>query len=152
LLEQPQEIIGLELPVLSTSAERSRLREFARVVGISDPQFTDLEAARASGYSDLPIPPTYYFSLDLGRPDPGLVIRELGIDQRQVLHGEQRFAYHQLAFAGQELTFAVWVTDYYERKGGALRFVVRQTQVTRLGDPIVTLTNTLVARRLEMLP
>src|SRR5271154_6493800 len=104
--KQPQDIVGLELPVMTATAERFQLREFAKVVGISDPRYTELEAARAAGYPDLLIPPTFYFSLEFARPDAGLVLRELGIDQRQVLHGEQKFAYHRLAFAGQELSFA----------------------------------------------
>jgi hypothetical protein len=150
VLKQPQDIVGLELPVMRASAERFQLREFARVTGISDPRYSDLEAARAAGYPDLPVPPTFYFSLEFGRPDPGFVLRELGIDQRQVLHGEQRFAYRQLAFAGQELVFTGRIADYYEKKGGALRFVVRETEVTRAGEPVATLTNVLVARQLEL--
>src|ERR1700722_18116893 len=119
VLTRAQDIVGLELPVMTATAERFQLREFARVIGISDPRYTDLAAAQAAGYPDLPIPPTFYFSLEFARPDAGLVLRELGIDQRQVLHGEQKFAFHQLAFAGQELTFAGHIADYYEKKGGA---------------------------------
>jgi hypothetical protein len=149
-LNQAHDIVGLELPPFTATAERFQLRAFARVAGISDPRYCDLEAALAAGYPDLPIPPTFYFSLEFGRPDPGLVIRELGIDLREVLHGEQRFAYHRLAFAGQGLTFTGRIADYYEKKDGALRFVVRETEVTRSGEPVVTLTNVLVARRLEL--
>lgn len=150
VLAKPQDIVGLELPSFTAMAERFQLREFGRVVGLAGPEYTELDAARALGYPDLPIPPTFYFSLEFGRPDPGLVNRELGIDLREVLHGEQRFAYHRLAFANEELTFTGRVADYYERKDGALRFLVRETQVTRSGQPIATLTNVLVARRLEL--
>jgi hypothetical protein len=150
VLHKPQDIVGLELPSFTATAERGQLRDFAAVTGIADPRCRDLEAARTAGCPDLLVPPTFFFSLEFGRPDPGLVLRELGIDLREVLHGEQRFAYHQLAFAGQELTMTGRVADYYEKKGRALRFVVRETEVTRSGEPVVTLTNVLVARRLEL--
>ncbi|MDO8773368.1 MAG: MaoC family dehydratase N-terminal domain-containing protein [Burkholderiaceae bacterium] len=45
--------------------ERQRLRFFARAIGETDPVYTDVEAARAAGYADLPAPPTFLFSADL---------------------------------------------------------------------------------------
>jgi acyl dehydratase len=146
----PRSLIGRELPAFTVTAERSRLILFAQVIGEEDPVYTDVAAARAAGHPDLPLPPTFLFSLDLERPDPRGVLRDLDVDMRQVLHGEQEFSYRRLAYAGQELHFASRIADYYEKKGGALRFLVRRTDVTRRGDPVAELTNTLVIRRLEL--
>ncbi len=150
VLDNPADIIGLDLGTITTTASRFQLAWFAEVIGFSDPVYADVAAARTAGYPDLPVPPTFFFSLELGWPDRGRVIRELGIDQRQVLHGEQRFRYHDLAFAGEELQMAARIVDYQEKKGGALRFVHRVSEVTRDGEPIATLTNVLVARELEL--
>lgn len=146
----PESVTDLELPGFTTSADRSQLRLFAKVIGETGPVHTDVGAARAAGYRDLLLPPTFLFTLELLRPDPTAVLRHLGIDQREVLHGEQHFTYHSPAVAGDELTFEMRVVDYYERKGGALRFVVRESEVTRGGERVATLQNTLVARRLEL--
>ena len=143
-------IVGLELEVFAATAERSRLRDFARIVGITDPKYTDFDAARAAGHPDLLIPPTYFFSLELSRPDPDRILRELQIDRRQILHGEQRFSYHRLAFAGELLHMAPRIVDCYEKKGGALTFVVRETEVTASGTRVATLTNVMVVRELEL--
>lgn len=147
----PQDLIGTKVEPFSATAERSQLAFFARVIGLDDPIYTDVAAARAAGHPDLPLPPTFLFSLELLRPNPRGVLGELGIDMRSVLHGEQGFEYHAMAFAGDELTFTGEYTDYYEKKGGAMRFLLRRTDVTRGDEPIATLTNTLISRRLEAL-
>src|SRR5699024_5560809 len=119
---------------------------FASVIGETNPIYTDVEAATAAGYPDLVLPPTFLFSLELERPDREAPIRLLGVDQRQILHGEQEFAYHNLAFAGQRLSFAFRLVDYYEKKGGSLKFLTRQTDVTRDGEAIATLSNVMIVR------
>ncbi len=48
---------------------------------------------------------------------------------QHILHGEQSFEYLAMAFAGDRLTFESVITDIYDKKGGALEFVVAQTTV-----------------------
>lgn len=145
----PKTVIGRQLEPFTATAERGQLAFFARVTGIDDPSYRDLAAAKDAGHPDLPLPPTFLFSLELLRPNPHGILSELGIDMRSVLHGEQSFEYHRAAYAGEELTFSASYVDYYEKKDGALRFLVRRTDVTRGDEPIATLTNVLVSRRLE---
>lgn len=149
-MTDPHTLIGRVLPAFSATAERGRLQLFAEVLGETDRTYFDLDAARAAGYPDLPVPPTFFFSLELGRPNAHGVLAELGVDLRQVLHGEQAFSYQALAFAGQSLDFAPRFSNYYEKKNGALRFLVRRTEVSRGGEPVATLSNTLVIRQLEL--
>jgi hypothetical protein len=145
-----QDIVGLELPTFTATAERGRLRSFAQAIGETDPVYTDLDAARAAGHQDLPVPPTFLFSLELGRPDPYRVLRDLKIDMRRVLHGEQGFVYHRVPVAGEELHFAPRMVDYYEKRNGALRFLVRETVVTTGGQHVAELRNVIVVRHLEL--
>ena len=63
-------LIGREAPGQSLLVTRSRLRAFARATGQTDPVYTDVGAARRAGHRDLPVPPTFYFSIDLEAPDP----------------------------------------------------------------------------------
>ncbi|MCL2582734.1 MAG: MaoC family dehydratase N-terminal domain-containing protein [Streptosporangiales bacterium] len=150
VLADPRSVIGRKLPGFTAVAERGRLAFFARVIGEDDPVYRDVTAARTAGFRDIPLPPTFLFSLELERPDPRAILAELGIDMREVLHGEQEFRYHRVACAGEELRFEPRIADYYEKKGGALRFLVRETEVTADGEPVAVLVNTLVARRLEL--
>jgi acyl dehydratase len=147
---QPQSIIGRTLPPFRTTPERSQLQFFAQVIGETDPVYTDVEAARAAGHPDLLVPPTFLFSLELRRPDSHVLIDELGFDRRQFLHGEERFTYHALAYAGEELELTAEYTDCYEKRGGALTFIVRRTTVRREGALIAELSNVLVIRQLEI--
>ena len=68
--------IGHAMPPFSTEVEKGRLRFFAKATGQADPVYTDEGAARAAGYSGLPVPPTFLFCLEMDAPNPG-AIREL---------------------------------------------------------------------------
>ncbi|MCM2387594.1 MaoC family dehydratase N-terminal domain-containing protein [Streptomyces albipurpureus] len=141
-------IVGSRVPEHDALVERGRLRFFAKATGQTDPLYTDLDAAEAAGHRDLPVPPTFFFCLDMDRPNPSGFYTELGIDPRSLLHGEEEFTYHAMAYAGDTLHFRTTVTDVYAKKGGALQFLVRTTEVTRDGEPIATLTNNVVIRQL----
>ena len=109
---------GREFPPVSLLVTRSRLHNFAKATGQDQPVYTDVDAAKQAGYRDLPVPPTFLFGIELEAPDPFAFVTELGVDLRTVLHGEQKFDYRQMAFAGDELTAPNRTTDIYEKKGG----------------------------------
>jgi len=139
-------VIGRELPGHEAVVERGRLRFFAQAIGETNPIYSDVEAAKAAGHRDVVVPPTFLFCLDMDKPDPFGLLRDLGIDVRYILHGEQRFEYSAPAYAGDTLSYSGRVTDTYSKKNGALDFLVRTVDVTREGKPIARLTNTLVVR------
>ena len=144
-------LIGTEQPGYTLLVTRSRLRAFAKVTGSTDPVYTDVEAARAAGHPDLPAPPTFVFGIDLESPDPFQFVGSLGIDLRTVLHGEQAFTYHRVAHAGDELSTRSRIVDIYDKKGGALEFVVREIDVTdQEGRLVAQLRSTLVAQHREL--
>ncbi|MFI9270982.1 MaoC family dehydratase N-terminal domain-containing protein [Kitasatospora sp. NPDC052896] len=130
----------------TVDVERGRLRFFHQVLGTVDRVFTDPAAARAAGHPDLPVPPTFLFGLEL--EDPADLLTEMGVDLARVLHVEQGFVYHRTAHAGERLTFAPVITDLYQRQGGALEFVVRDTAVTdAAGEPVADLHQVIAVRR-----
>ena len=142
-------LIGSEFPGATLLISRSRLRAFARATGQTDPIYTDVDQAKQAGHRDLPVPPTFFFSIDLEPADPFRSLTDLGIDLRTVLHGEQEFSYHRMAYAGDELTARSRFTDLYEKKGGALTFLVKETAVTgQDGSLVATLRSTTVIRAL----
>ena len=141
--------LATEFEPLVVTAERGRLAFFARATGQRDPVYADLDAARAAGHPDLPIPPTFYFSLELERPDPLGWLTALGADMRRVLHGEQSYVYHAMAYAGDILTLRSCVADVTAKKGGALELVTKETSVTRDGQPIAEAISVIVVRNPE---
>jgi acyl dehydratase len=139
--------IGHQMQGFEVLVEKGRLRFFAKATGQTDPVYTDDEAARAQGHPALPVPPTFFFCLELDSPDAAAVRNLLGIDYRRLLHGEQGFTYHCMAYAGDVLRFEQRIEDIYEKKGGALEFVVRQTRVTnQRGEHVADLRNVAVLR------
>ena len=130
-------VIGRILPGHEALAERGRLRFFAKAIGETDPLYFDVEAAKAAGHRDLPVPPTFLFCLEMEGPRPAETRELLGIDIARVLHGEQGFVYHAMAFAGDRLSYAGQIVDIYDRKGGALEFLVTETRVTNQHDALV---------------
>jgi len=131
--------IGVVSEPRTVVVEPSFLKFFARATGETDPIYFDEAAARAAGHSALPAPPTYLFSLALGAPakrgevlDPD---NGIGVDMRRILHGEQSFAYHRPIHAGDRLTLTTTTRDIYEKRGGALEFIVQDTRaVNDAGD------------------
>jgi acyl dehydratase len=130
-------VIGREFPGTSLLVTRSRLRNFAEATGQQDPVYTDVDAAKQAGHRDLPVPPTFLFGIELEAPDPFAFVTELGVDLRSVLHGEQEFGYREMAYAGDELTTISRIADIYDKKGGQLEFIVRESTVTNQDGAVV---------------
>ena len=138
--------IGKVLPAFAATAEAGQLRFFAKATGESNPIYFDEQAARDAGHPALPLPPTFLFSLAFQAPSNAWR-DELGIISSQILHGEESFRYHHMAFAGDTLHFDVRIADIYDKKGGALEFVVRETRVSnQRGEHVADLRTVLVQR------
>jgi acyl dehydratase len=140
--------IGALISRHTATVEAGRLRFFAKATGQTDSRYLDEDAARKAGYPSLPVPPTFLFCLEMESPNPRAAVERLNIDIGRVLHGEQQFSYHRMAFAGERLTFETRIADIYEKKGGALEFVVRKTRVTGGSDddPVADLRSVIVVR------
>jgi acyl dehydratase len=131
----------------SATVEKGRLRFFAKAIGETDPVYTDEAAAQAAGHPGLPVPPTFLFCLEMESPDPAAIRNLLGLDYRRLLHGEQGFTYHRMAYAGDVLSFEQRIEDIYDKKGGALDFVLRKTRVTnQRGEHVADLRTVTVQR------
>ncbi len=139
--------IGYRQPSFEAEVEKGRLRLFAKAIGETDPIYFDEQAARAAGHASLPVPPTFFFCLEMERADPYDWFHELGMPLGQVLHGEQSFTYHRTAYAGETLTFSAELLDIYEKKNGALQFLVQRNFVSDAsGAPVAEFDRTVVIR------
>ncbi|MFD7460486.1 MULTISPECIES: MaoC family dehydratase N-terminal domain-containing protein [unclassified Streptomyces] len=131
------------------TVERGRLAFFAKATGQRDPVYSDLDAAQAAGHPDLPVPPSFYFSLELERPDPFDYLTALGVDLRRILHGEQSFTYHAMAYAGDRLTLRSRVVDLTVKKKGALEVLTKSTSVLRDDQMVAEAVTVIVVRNPE---
>jgi hypothetical protein len=140
--------IGRKYGRVMTDVEKGRLRFFAKAIGETNPVYTIESAAHDAGYHALPVPPTYFFCLQMiDVEDPTAWLTDIGVNLQHILHGEQSFDYLQMAFAGDSLTFESVITDIYDKKGGALEFIVTQTTVhNQAGELVCRLKQSVVVR------
>lgn len=140
--------IGHEMPVSVFPIERSRVKFFAKATSLRDPMYTDEAAARDAGYADLPAPPTFLFSAQL---DSGVLFGmfdTLGIRIEKILHGEQKFEYLAPVVVGDVINVTMRVKDIYEKRGGALQFLVTESVATNQhGAAVAKLTSVTVVRQ-----
>ncbi|MDO8773133.1 MAG: MaoC family dehydratase N-terminal domain-containing protein [Burkholderiaceae bacterium] len=139
--------IGHELPASVLPIERSRLQYFAKAIGETDPIYTDAAAAHDAGYPDLPAPPTFLFAAELDSGASERLLADLQIPIAKLLHGEQSFSYHRPACVGDTVTVRSAISDIYDKKNGALEFVVKTSRATnQQGELVAELRTVIVCR------
>ena len=83
----------------------------------------------------------------MAHPDPFGWLAAWNVDLTRMLHGEQTFDYYQPVCVGDVLTFEAHIADIYDKKNGALEFVLRKTKVTNQHEQHVADLTTLLAIR-----
>ncbi len=142
--------IGREFPPAWADVEAEAIRRFAAAIGDRQPIYMEREAARAAGFRDVVAPPTFAFVLKYKAASPVDTLATLGIDGAagKLLHAEQAFDYFEPICAGDRLCFRERVADLYERKDGALLFVVLVTEVSNQDSVrVAKISHTEVVRR-----
>lgn len=139
--------VGHELPPCELPIEYTRLRFFAKAIGETQAVYTDLEAARAAGYPHLPAPPTFLFAAELDSGALEALFAQLGVPLSKVLHGEQSFTYHRAVCVGDTVTVRSRIEDIYDKKNGALEFIVKASRITNQhGELVAEMRSVLVCR------
>lgn len=127
--------------------ERGRLKFFAKAIGEANPIYSDQAAARAAGHKDIPVPPTFLMAAEFDSNALFGSLDEMGVPLARILHGEQGYTYHKPVYAGETVTIAPRITDIYDKKNGALEFIVRDCQVTNSKDELVAEIRTVIVVR-----
>ena len=96
-------VIGKSWPVKAIVPEEGALRFFAKATGETNPIYSDVSSAQSAGHPGLPVPPTYFFSLELLAPSDSFWLDDLGLPLEKILHAEQSFEYRKMVYAGEEL-------------------------------------------------
>lgn len=77
---------------------------------------------------------------------PLAFIEDLHLDLTAVLHAEQAFTYFAPVFVGDEVLLETSVSEIFEKKKGALVFIVQNTHVVKNGLVVADMRRTLVVR------
>jgi hypothetical protein len=138
--------IGHEWAPYTMQVERGKVREFADAVFSDDAVYRDVEAARAAGYPDLPVPPT--FSAVTAHWSPQTSVEDdLGVDLKRVLAGGAEWEYLGEIVAGETLTVRGRIADIVEKQGsrGPMTLVIREnTFCNERGEDVLRVRSTMI--------
>ena len=139
--------IGHKSAPFDAELEKGRLRLFAKATGQTDPIYFDESAAQAAGYRSILMPPTFLFCLEMEQEDPYRWFQDIGIPVAHALHGEQAFRYYRSACAGETMRFQSQIVDIYDKKNGALEFIVQDVKIhNQDGQAVADFRRTVVIR------
>jgi acyl dehydratase len=128
---------------------REKIREFAGAVGDTNPVYTDPEAAKALGYSDVIAPPTFVFSITFRAAGQVVEDPQLGLDYSRVVHGDQKFAYRRPVRAGDRLTVTSTIEAVKSMAGNDI-IDIRGDVHDEAGELVVSALTKLVARAADV--
>jgi len=145
--------VGQKTVPMVFDVEAGRISFFAEVLGENAAIHHDRAAARAAGFPDVVAPPSFAMVVDLeaGRKLERAGHRSLatliGCDYTRLLHGEERYDYTGLIFAGDRLSIETEVMGFEDKKGGALELAHLRARISHPDRGVlVTITRILVHR------
>jgi acyl dehydratase len=109
--------VGRTFAPVTYAVGREKVREYAHVVGETNPLHLDPDAARAAGHADVVAPPMFAVVYTSPAVAPAFFDPAVGMDFARMVHGAQEFAWGPLVVAGDEITTEVEVADIAERGG-----------------------------------
>ena len=138
--------IGFATAPLRVVIDRFHVDLFCRSIGETDPVYLDAAAAKSAGQAACLVPPTFLKALETDHCASASILASLGIPLRGLLHAEQAFEYLAPVHVGDEIELSRTFTDTYDKKGGALTFVVLDSRFTRASTLLATSRQVLVVR------
>ncbi len=109
--------IGKEWPATTYEVGKEKIGEYARVIGLDNPVYTDREAARAAGYRDVVAPPMFCVVYSAPAMGPAILDPEVEMNFAAMVHGGQAFEWGEPVCAGDEITTTATCKEISERDG-----------------------------------
>ena len=91
----------------------------------------------------------FLFAAELDSGATDRLLADLDVPITTILHGQQSFRYHRTACAGDVVTVDSHIADIYDRKNGALGFIVRESRAVNQRDELVAELRTVIVVRQE---
>jgi len=158
------EVVGLPTGKATITLERGPITQFAASVTDTNPIYRNKDAAKAAGFDDIPVPPTYFFSGATfwgafpeaqpadATPDRNPTMEIIGKLMSKggiVLHGEEEFTYHKPVVVGDTIKSEGKVVDLYEKPAGdkTMTFLVTENEYRNQdGELVLTARMNLIHR------
>lgn len=131
--------IGFTTAAGEIAIEAARVRLFCQAIGETDP---------AAWQTGQPAPPTYLKTVENEHYSSAALLQQLDLPLLRVLHAEQSFEHIEPVRVGDVVTVQRQVADIYEKKDGALEFIVVDTRYTVEHKTVALARQTIVIRNL----
>ena len=109
-------LINKTYPPIIFDIEKQRVKFFSKATGQTDPIYFDEDAAKERGFPSLLAPPTFLTTVNHEQKNPYQYLHDLSIDMKNVLHAGQSYKYHDLVFAGDQITMESKIKNMYYKK------------------------------------
>ena len=116
-------LINKTYPPIIFDIEKQRVKFFSKATGQTDPVYFDEDAAKEKGFPSLLAPPTFLTTVSHEQKNPYQYLHDLSIDIKNVLHAGQSYKYHDLVFAGDQITMESKIKNMFDKKNGSLQFI-----------------------------
>ena len=116
-------LINKTYPPIIFDIEKQRVKFFSKATGQTDPVYFDENIAKEKGFPSLLAPPTFLTTVSHEQKNPYQYLHDLSIDMKNVLHAGQSYKYHDLVFAGDQITMESKIKNMYDKKNGSLQFI-----------------------------
>ncbi len=142
-----ESFLGKQYDPFTIDIEKGRIAQFAKSIGEESPIHFDIGAAKSAGYCSIPVPLTFAYGITMDAGQSFNVLEEMGVDKNKAVHGEQGFTYHKDICAGDTITGQQTIVDIYDKKNGALIFIVTETKLNNQnGEHVADLHSVIVVR------
>jgi len=138
--------IGFTTQPSTIAVDPWRVQLFCQAIGEADPIYRDESAARDAGHPACPVPPTFLRAIEADHCSAAEILKILGIPVASVLHAEQSFEYHAPVHVGDRIEVTRTLTDSYDKRDGALTFIVLDSHFRREGETVCDSRQIIVVR------
>ncbi|HRH85228.1 MAG TPA: MaoC family dehydratase N-terminal domain-containing protein [Rubrivivax sp.] len=138
--------VGFETPPTRVPIDAWRVKLFCQAVGENDPVYWDPAAASSAGLAACPLPPTYLKAIEGEHFSSAALLQLLQVPLFGVLHAEQQFDYLAPVHVGDTVELQRRIDRIFDKKDGALSFIVVDTDYRVTGRAVARSTQTILVR------
>jgi acyl dehydratase len=138
--------IGFQTTPTHVVIDAWRVKLFCQAIGDDDARYWDPAAAAAAGHPACPVPPTFLKAVEGEHFSSAALMQLLQVPLLGVLHAEQQFDYLAPVHVGDTVELSRRVDRIFDKRDGALSFIVVDTDYRVAGRAVARSTQTILVR------
>lgn len=139
-------LIGSRMPAFLGALEKTKILEYVKALGLTNPLYVDEDYARGLGFRSSVVPLGFVTSMTLQSRD--LKFSTFGLDEKRTLAGEWSWLHSGIICASDILSGQSVLTDVGRKVGRVpmATLVIETTFVNQFGEHALTMKETLLER------